>query len=208
MISPCKSLSFQSLICVIVLSWSSTFPCNGFQLGSKSPFAALTTSDAVSASLQAANNDNSGGSKTETLNLVGKVRCTSPKAVPMVKDIKTFQDFVGKKESRNLLTTAGGERVADDIELTPELIQVWQTISGDTTIAQQIKDDDPTASSKYSGLAVATGGVNFVGLKVQSKGRFGAKLTLPQENDQKKKNEEVTLYEMTGLGDERTVSGW
>lgn len=130
--------------------------------------------------------------KTSKLTLAAKIKLTS-QPLPLKEGEEQLQRFFQLPEHRNLLVTAGGKRPCDEIELTPELVQEWKTAC-EGVAASQTPNENDTA------VLVKTGGIDLPGLHLVSLTKIGVKLI-------EKTEARSPQYEMTLIGDERTVKG-
>jgi hypothetical protein len=127
--------------------------------------------------------------ETSTLTLIGKLDVSSS-PVPLTSEEK-FSTFVKAPENRNLLVSAGGERPAEKIELTPELLALWKKKC--VELGAQCPDESDSV------LEVRTSGIDFTGFHLETLAIIGIKDVRGSQN----KN----VYEFVLIKDENKARG-
>lgn len=140
--------------------------------------------------LASENASTEGAARESTLVLTGKL-CLSTKPLPSCTPTQILQ-FLQTPENRNMLLTSGGERPAEELELTPKLLSQWKTACD--TVGSKYPDSDDVI------LSIITPGINFPGLKITSRSKIGTKFILESEPYK-------SYYEFTGVADETSVEG-
>lgn len=111
--------------------------------------------------------------ETSTLTLDGRVEISSKPVPPVSKE--TLAAFVGSSENRNLLVSAGGNRPVKEVELTPQLLALWNKACD--KLGAQCPDKSDSV------VEVRTSGIDFPGLHLESLAVIGIKNVGDSQNE-------------------------
>lgn len=126
-------------------------------------------------------------SSETTLELKGVVEVSSNPLPSLPAD--KMASFFEATEIRNMLVTAGGKRPCEELSAAGAILQEWKEACSVVGAELPGESDSP--------LSVKTGGIDFPGLRLESKAKIGAKLI----------SEPSPRYEFVLIGDEQTVTG-